>query len=69
MVAASLEHPTPPTVVAVKSREVIESGTQTLRHPVGQDAEGFLASRSSLIDDQWIEWGALCTRPLNCGAS
>ena len=40
-------------------RDIIESGTQTLRHPVGPDAEGFLAWRASLTDDQWIEWGAL----------
>jgi NAD(P)-dependent dehydrogenase (short-subunit alcohol dehydrogenase family) len=59
MFAASLEQPTPPTVVAEKIREVIESGTQTLRHPVGPDAEGFLGWRASLTDDQWIEWGAL----------
>jgi len=59
MFAASLDHPTPPAVVAAKIRDIIESGTQTLRHPVGPDAEGFLAWRASLTDDQWIEWGAL----------
>jgi len=59
MFAASLDRPTPPAVVAVKIREIIESGTQTLRHPVGPDAEGFLAWRASLTDDQWVEWGAL----------
>jgi NAD(P)-dependent dehydrogenase (short-subunit alcohol dehydrogenase family) len=59
MFAASLEHPTPPAVVAAKIREIIESGTQTLRHPVGPDAEGFLGWRASLSDDQWVEWGAL----------
>ncbi len=59
MFAASLEQPTPPAVVAAKIREIIESGTQTLRHPVGPDAEGFLGWRASLTDDQWVEWGAL----------
>jgi NAD(P)-dependent dehydrogenase (short-subunit alcohol dehydrogenase family) len=59
MFAASLDHPTPPAVVAAKIREIIENGTQTLRHPVGPDAEGFLGWRASLSDDQWIEWGAL----------
>lgn len=59
MFAASLDHPTPPMVVAAKIRDIIESGSQTLRHPVGPDAEGFLAWRASLTDDQWIEWGAL----------
>ena len=41
MFEASLEKPTPPTIVAEKIREIIESGTQKLRHPVGPDAEGF----------------------------
>ena len=59
MFAASLDHPTPPAIVAAKIRDIIESGTQTLRHPVGPDAEGFLGWRASLADDQWVEWGAL----------
>jgi NAD(P)-dependent dehydrogenase (short-subunit alcohol dehydrogenase family) len=59
MFAASLEHPTPPTIVAEKIRDIIESGSQTLRYPVGPDAEGFLGWRASLTDDQWVEWGAL----------
>src|SRR4051812_18697827 len=59
MFAASLDRPTPPSLVAAKIREIIETGTQTLRHPVGPDAEGFLGWRASLSDDQWIEWGAL----------
>jgi len=56
---ASLEKPTPPTVVAEKIREIIESGTQTLRHPVGPDAEGFLGWRASMNDEDWVAWGAL----------
>jgi NAD(P)-dependent dehydrogenase (short-subunit alcohol dehydrogenase family) len=59
MFAAALDSPTPPAVVAAKIREIVEDGTRTLRHPVGPDAEGFLAWRASLTDDQWIEWGAL----------
>ena len=59
MFEASLEKPTPPTIVAEKIREIIESGTQKLRHPVGPDAEGFLGWRASLTDEEWIEWGAL----------
>jgi NAD(P)-dependent dehydrogenase (short-subunit alcohol dehydrogenase family) len=59
MFAASLEHPTPPAIVAAKIRDIIESGTETLRHPVGPDAEGFLGWRASLTDNQWVEWGAL----------
>src|SRR6266542_6746893 len=45
---ASLERPTPPTVVAEKILETITNGTTKLRHPVGADAEGFLAWRASL---------------------
>jgi NAD(P)-dependent dehydrogenase (short-subunit alcohol dehydrogenase family) len=56
---ASLEKPTPPTIVAEKIREIIESGTRKLRHPVGADAEGFLGWRASMTDEEWIEWGAL----------
>jgi NAD(P)-dependent dehydrogenase (short-subunit alcohol dehydrogenase family) len=59
MFEASLETPTQPAVVAEKIRDIIESGTQKLRHPVGPDAEAFLGWRASLTDEQWIEWGAL----------
>jgi hypothetical protein len=59
MFEASLDTPTSPTIAAEKIREIIESGTATLRHPVGPDAEGFLAWRASLNDQAWVEWGAL----------
>jgi len=59
MFEASLDTPTSPAIVAGKIREIIESGTTTLRHPVGPDAEGFLAWRASLNDQAWVEWGAL----------
>ena len=59
MFEAALDKPTPPTIVAEKIREIIESDTHTLRHPVGPDAEGFLAWRASQNDQEWIEWGAL----------
>jgi NAD(P)-dependent dehydrogenase (short-subunit alcohol dehydrogenase family) len=59
MFEASLENPTPPTIVAEKIREIIENPTQKLRHPVGPDAEGFLGWRASMSDEDWIEWGAL----------
>jgi NAD(P)-dependent dehydrogenase (short-subunit alcohol dehydrogenase family) len=59
MFGASLDNPTPPALVAEKIREIIESGTFKLRHPVGPDAEAFLAWRASLNDEQWVEWGAL----------
>ena len=56
--AASLANPTPPTAVAEKIREIIESGTWKLRHPVGPDAQGFLAWRAAMSDEEWINWGA-----------
>jgi NAD(P)-dependent dehydrogenase (short-subunit alcohol dehydrogenase family) len=59
MFEAALDRPTPPAIVAGKIREIIESGTQKLRHPVGPDAEGFLGWRASMTDEDWIEWGAL----------
>src|SRR3954452_9948664 len=57
MFEASLNHPTPPGIVAEKIRDIVESGTQILRHPVGPDADAFLSWRASLSDDQWVEWG------------
>lgn len=59
MFEAALDSPTPPTVVAEKIREIIESGTLKLRHPVGADAEAFLGWRASMPDDDWVAWGAL----------
>jgi hypothetical protein len=59
MFEASLDRPAPPSIVAEKIRDIVESGTRTLRHPVGPDAAAFLGWRASLNDDQWIEWGAL----------
>jgi len=59
MFEASLKNPTPPTIVAEKIREIIESDTQKLRHPVGADAEGFLGWHASMTDEAWVEWGAL----------
>jgi NAD(P)-dependent dehydrogenase (short-subunit alcohol dehydrogenase family) len=56
---ASLENPVSPYVVGEKIREIVESETWKLRHPVGPDAEGFLAWRASMTDEQWVEWGAL----------
>jgi NAD(P)-dependent dehydrogenase (short-subunit alcohol dehydrogenase family) len=47
-----------PLVVAQKVREIVESGTWQLRHPVGPDAEPFLAWRGSMNDETWVQWGA-----------
>jgi NAD(P)-dependent dehydrogenase (short-subunit alcohol dehydrogenase family) len=55
----SLKNPVSPDVVGQKIREIVESGTSKLRHPVGPDAQGFLAWRGSMSDEQWVEWGAI----------
>jgi NAD(P)-dependent dehydrogenase (short-subunit alcohol dehydrogenase family) len=55
----SLENPVSPYVVGERIREIVGSGTWKLRHPVGPDAEGFLAWRASMSDEQWVEWGAI----------
>jgi NAD(P)-dependent dehydrogenase (short-subunit alcohol dehydrogenase family) len=55
---AALGSPTSPSVVAHKIRDIIESGTRQLRHPVGPDAEPFLQWRASTDDEQWVGWGA-----------
>src|SRR6185436_1685198 len=47
-----------PQVVAQKVREIVESGTWQLRHPVGPDAEPFLGWRGSMTDEKWVHWGA-----------
>jgi NAD(P)-dependent dehydrogenase (short-subunit alcohol dehydrogenase family) len=59
MFEASLANPTPPSLVAEKIREIIESGTWQLRHPVGPDAQAFLTWRESMTDEEWVNWGAL----------
>ena len=47
-----------PQVVGQKIREIVESGTWQLRHPVGPDAEPFLGWRGSMSDENWVRWGA-----------
>ncbi|PYX28525.1 MAG: oxidoreductase [Acidobacteria bacterium] len=53
--AASLKNPASPSLVAEKIREIIESGTWQLRHPVGPDALPLLGWRNSMTDEQWVE--------------
>jgi NAD(P)-dependent dehydrogenase (short-subunit alcohol dehydrogenase family) len=52
--AASLKNPTSPSLVAEKIREIIESGTWQLRHPVGPSALPFLDWRKSMTDEEWV---------------
>lgn len=56
--AASLQQPTSPMLVAGTIREIIEHDTGRLRHPVGPDAESFLAWRAAMTDEEWVAWGA-----------
>ena len=53
--AASLRNPAQPSVVAEKIREIIESDTWQLRHPVGPDSEPLLAWRRSMTDEEWVD--------------
>lgn len=55
---ASLETPTPPSMVADKILDIVVSETWQLRHPVGPDAQPFLDWRSSMTDEEWIDWNA-----------
>jgi NAD(P)-dependent dehydrogenase (short-subunit alcohol dehydrogenase family) len=52
--AASLRSPRGPNLVAEKIRDIIESGTWQLRHPVGPDAEPLLASRRATSDEDYV---------------
>jgi NAD(P)-dependent dehydrogenase (short-subunit alcohol dehydrogenase family) len=51
---ASLKNPAPPSLVAEKILDVVESGTWQLRHPVGPDAIPLLQWRRQMTDEQWV---------------
>ncbi len=59
MFVASLGNPVPPSLVAETIREIIESETTQLRHPVGPSAAGLLQWRASMSDEDFVSWGAL----------
>ncbi len=52
--AAALKNGTQPILVAEKIRNIIESETWQLRHPVGPDAEPMLASRRATSDEDYV---------------
>ncbi len=56
---SSLQHPTPPSLVADKIVEIASGDTRQLRHPVGPDAAPFIAWRQAMSDEEWVDWGAL----------
>jgi len=53
------ETPRPPGLVAEAIREIIESGTGQLRHPVGPGAAASIERRKAMTDEAWVDWGAL----------
>jgi NAD(P)-dependent dehydrogenase (short-subunit alcohol dehydrogenase family) len=55
---ASLKNPVPPEVAGEAIRDIVDSGTWQLRHPIGPDAAPFLAWRSTLTDEQWVDYWA-----------
>jgi NAD(P)-dependent dehydrogenase (short-subunit alcohol dehydrogenase family) len=57
--SAALQQPVPPSIVGVAIRNIIESGTWKLRHPVGPDAVPFLSWRAGMTDEQWVDFNAL----------
>ena len=59
MVTQALAAGSGPSLIATKIREVIESGTWTLRHPAGPDAAPLLGWRAAMTDEQWVNFGAL----------
>lgn len=56
--AARLRNPTPPTIVADKIQNIIESGTWQFRHPVGPDAQPLLDGRNATSDEDYISFHA-----------
>ena len=55
---AVLSNPAPPSLVAQKILEIVESGTWQLRHPVGPDAVPFLEWRHKMTDEEWVNLNA-----------
>ena len=58
-VAAALQTPVPPSLVAEKILEIAVGDTPQLRHPVGPDAAPFLDWRRAMSDEAWVALGAL----------
>jgi len=49
----------PPSIVADKIVEIVQSKTWKLRHPTGPDAEPFLQYRASISDEEWVNLHAM----------
>jgi NAD(P)-dependent dehydrogenase (short-subunit alcohol dehydrogenase family) len=52
--AASLQNPISPVYAAEVVNEIVSGKRNTLRNPAGADAEGFLAFRASMKDEDWV---------------
>jgi NAD(P)-dependent dehydrogenase (short-subunit alcohol dehydrogenase family) len=57
--AALAKQQTPPSLVAEKIVEIVQTQSWKLRHPTGPDAEGFLQYRAAISDEQWIDMRAI----------
>jgi NAD(P)-dependent dehydrogenase (short-subunit alcohol dehydrogenase family) len=57
--AASLAHPVSPAVVGEQIRQIVESENWQLRYPIGPNAVPFLAWRTGMSDEAWIDFGAM----------
>ncbi len=51
------QNPTEPLIAATMIKEIIETDSWQLRHPIGPDAEPFLAWRRAMSDEEWIDLG------------
>ena len=58
MFAGALKNPVPPSLVATKILEIVESGTWQLRHAAGPDVVPFLQWRKGMTDEEWVEMNA-----------
>jgi NAD(P)-dependent dehydrogenase (short-subunit alcohol dehydrogenase family) len=56
--AASLKTPTPPSFVAGEILGIANSSSWQLRYPIGPDAAPFLHWRSSMTDEEYVDWHA-----------
>jgi NAD(P)-dependent dehydrogenase (short-subunit alcohol dehydrogenase family) len=52
--AASLENPISTAHAAEVVNEIVSGKRNTMRNPAGTDAEGFLAFRASMKDEDWV---------------
>ena len=55
---AAMKSPVEPDIVADKILNIIESPHNSIRHPVGPDAQPYIDWRNSVSDEKWAEMGA-----------